>query len=96
MSREIVSPEELLRRADTIKSMSQSEPFRWLIEAADRDAHQDWARGKSVEEREAAFQRLLGVKSLETQVLKIVNAGVAAAAALAKQAKEQAKEQEKE
>lgn len=88
--REIVSPDELLRRANAIKALSVSEPFRWLVDAARRDCYREFEKAVTTAELEAARQRLLGVQSIEKQVQKIVDAGVRAAHDLEQQAKKDA------
>ena len=90
--REIVSPDELLRRADAIKALSTSEPFKWLVDAARRDCYREFERAVTADEREAVHQRLLGVQSIEKQVQKIVDAGVRAAHALEQVAKKEAQQ----
>lgn len=85
--KEIISPEELLRRADAIKALSLSEPFRWLVDAARRDCYLEWEKAATAADREAAHQRLLGVQSIEKQVQKIVDAGVRASHAMEQEAK---------
>lgn len=88
--REIVSPEELLRRADAIKAMAASEPFKWLIESARRECYREWERAKTPGEAEAARAHLTGVQSIEKQVQKIIDAGVQTAHALEQEAKKRA------
>lgn len=90
--REVVTPEELLRRADAIKSMAASEPFKWLIDAARRECYREWEVAKTPGESEAARAHLTGVQSIEKQVQKIIDAGVRVAHELEQQAKKRAKE----
>lgn len=94
--REIVSSDELLRRANAIKAMTQSEPFRWLIDAARRDCYRDFEKAKTPEDRELVHQRLLGVQGVEKQAQGIIDAGVRAAHAIEQQQKkdERAAEQQ--
>ena len=90
--REVVTHEELLRRAEAIKAMSASEPFKWLIDAARRECYREWEIAKTPGESEAARAHLIGVQSIEKQVQKIIDAGVRAAHAMEQEAKKRAKE----
>lgn len=74
-----VGPEEQLRRAEAVRGLASSEAFRWLIEQALKDCHLDWESAKTLEEREAAHQHLLGIRSLDKQIQKVVDRGAAAA-----------------
>lgn len=73
-----VDPSEMARRADAIRAMANSEPFRWLVAAAIESAHRDWETGKTVEEREAAHTRMTGIRALDTEVQKVIDRGAAA------------------
>lgn len=92
MYKETVSPDELLRRANAIKAMSESEPFRWLIDAARRECFREWEVAKTPAEGEAARAHLTGVQSIEKQVQKIIDAGVRAAREMEQAAKKRATE----
>jgi hypothetical protein len=85
--REIVSPDELLRRAEAIKALSLSEPFKWLVDSARRECFAEWEKAATADAREAAHQRLLGVQSIEKQVQKIIDAGVRTAHAIEQERK---------
>lgn len=74
-----VSPEEAIRRADAIRNLANSEAFKWLVEEAVTDAHLDWESAKDVESREVAHQHLMGIRSLDTQIQKVVDRGASAA-----------------
>lgn len=73
-----VSPEEAVRRAAAIKNLAASEAFRWLVEEAVTDCHLDWENGKTAEEREAAYQHLMGIRALDKQIQKVVDRGTSA------------------
>ena len=74
-----VGAEELLRRAEAIRALASSEAFRWLMEEAVKDCHLDWESAKTLEAREAAHQHLMGIRSLDKQIQKVVDRGAAAA-----------------
>lgn len=73
---------ELARRADAIRAMATSEPFRWLMAEVIDSAHRDWEKGKTVEERERAHARIAAIQSFEQEIQKVVNQGTAAAKVL--------------
>jgi hypothetical protein len=73
---------EMTRRAEAIRAMANSEPFRWLMEAAIESAHRDWETGKTVEQREEAFARMTGIRAVDTEIQKVVDRGAAAAKTL--------------
>jgi hypothetical protein len=77
-----ISPAEALRRGEAVRALAASEPFRWLVEAAVTDAHLDWENAKTVEAREQAHQHLMGVRSLDKQIQKVIDRGAAATRAL--------------
>lgn len=90
--KEVVSHEELLRRANAIKALSESEAFKWLIESARRECYREWENAKNGMEIDAAREHLTGVKSIEKQVQKIVDAGVRAAHDMEQAAKKRVQE----
>lgn len=73
---------EAARRADAIRAMANSEPFRWLMAEAIESAHRDWETGKTVADREEAFARMTGIRAVDTEIQKVVDRGAAAAKTL--------------
>lgn len=78
------SLEQLAQRAAEVTELSQGRAFKWLVADAARSAVADMAAGKTWQEREAAHQRIMGIRSLETEIQKIVDRGAQAAAQLKK------------
>jgi hypothetical protein len=53
--------------------------FKSLIESMADDCILEWAESKSLEARERAFTKLSGLRLIETEMQKILDAGVRAA-----------------
>lgn len=79
---EPTSPEEDIARAQRVGALGNSADFQYLQNAVARTAIEDWANGKTVEDREAAWQRYQTIRAFDTEIQKVVDQGTRAADAL--------------
>jgi hypothetical protein len=77
-----LSPEDALELADRVRGLVNDRTFLLLIQGAEGECHREWETGKTAEAREAAWQRLQGIRALEKQIQVTVDRGARAAGVL--------------
>jgi hypothetical protein len=73
------SPEQQVQDAQWVSMLLDDARFASLIESMADNCILAWAESKSLEERERAFTLMSGLKMFETELQKILDAGVRAA-----------------
>jgi hypothetical protein len=76
------SLEDAITAAERLKGMVGSLTFQNLMERAAKSALRNIVDGKSIEEREAAYQQLVGINAIEMEIQKVVDQGTRAAETL--------------
>jgi len=77
-----LSPDELLRQAERMRSLATSEAFRELMAGAETDVHAEWARARTPQDRENAAMQLMGLRAILTRLQTVMNRAAEAEAEL--------------
>ena len=77
-----LSPEDALAFAERVRGLVNDRTFLQLLEGAEGECHREWETGKTADAREAAWQRLQGIRALEKQIQVTVDRGARAASVL--------------
>lgn len=70
---EDLSPDEQIQRAERLVALSKNPDLVYLLTEASKTTVEQWADGKTWQEREGAWQRLQGIRALDTEIQKVVD-----------------------